>query len=190
MTHQSRRIIFVAALLLSYSLSVGLGGNGFVSAFLCGMALNYVRESSDNREELELIDDIAVLLIAFMWFVVAGIGVIALMSGGVTMGMIAYTALALTVVRLIPVLLALLGSRMDWRDRLMVGWLGPRGTTSIVFGLLAFNVLDGGIEKSVLLIMVLVVLSSVMLHGLSASTAAQLYARSERRRRSSVEPRH
>lgn len=190
MTDQSKRIIFVAAPLLSYSLSVGLGGNGFVSAFLCGMALNYVRESSDNRQELELIDDIAVLLIAFMWFVVAGIGVIALMSGGVTMGMVGYTALALTVVRLVPVLLALLGSRMDWRHRLLVGWLGPRGTTSIVFGLLAFNVLDGGMEKSVLLIMVLVVLSSVMLHGLSASTAAQLYARSERRRHSSVAPRH
>ncbi len=84
MTEQSKRIIYVAAPLLSYSLSVGLGGNGFVSAFLCGMALNYVRTTQDKRRELELIDDVAVLLTAFMWFVVAGIGVIALMSGGVT----------------------------------------------------------------------------------------------------------
>jgi NhaP-type Na+/H+ or K+/H+ antiporter len=190
MTEQSRRIIYVAAPLLSYSLSVGLGGNGFVSAFLCGMALNYVRQTEDKHRELELIDDVAVLLTAFMWFVVAGIGVIALMSGGITWGMVGYTVLAVTVVRLIPVLLALLGSHMDWRERLLVGWLGPRGTTSIVFGLLAFNVLEGGLEKDVLLIMVLVVLSSVLVHGLSASSVAEVFARSHARRRGRVELRH
>ncbi|WP_431238708.1 cation:proton antiporter [Mycolicibacterium aichiense] len=202
MTEQSKRIIYVAAPLLSYSLSVGLGGNGFVSAFLCGMALNYVRKvrragaerpgdfAEDKRRELELIDDVAVLLTAFMWFVVAGIGVIALMSGGVTWGIVGYTVVAVTVVRLIPVMFALLGSRMDWRERLLVGWLGPRGTTSIVFGLLAFNVLEGGIEKQVLLIMVLVVLSSVVVHGLSAGGVAHAFARSQARRRGAAQLRH
>jgi NhaP-type Na+/H+ or K+/H+ antiporter len=202
MTEQSKRIIYVAAPLLSYSLSVGLGGNGFVSAFLCGMALNYVREvrragaerpgdlAEHKRRELELIDDVAVLLTAFMWFVVAGIGVIALMSGGVTWGIVGYTVVAVTVVRLVPVMFALLGSRMDWRERLLVGWLGPRGTTSIVFGLLAFNVLEGGIEKQVLLIMVLVVLSSVVVHGLSAGGVAHAFTRSQARRHGSPQLRH
>ncbi|EHB57919.1 sodium/hydrogen exchanger [Mycolicibacterium rhodesiae JS60] len=190
MTEQSKRIIYVAAPLLSYSLSVGLGGNGFVSAFLAGMAINYVRETQDKHRELELIDDVAVLLTAFMWFTVAGIGVIALMSGGVTWGIVGYTVVAVTIVRLIPVLFALLGSDLDWRERLLVGWLGPRGTTSIVFGLLAFNVLDGGIEKQVLLIMVLVVLSSVVVHGLSASAVAHVFARSRARRRRTAELRH
>ena len=83
-----QRIIYVAAPLLSYSLSVGLGGNGFVSAF----ALRRWRSTTSARRKrnagnCELIDDVAVLLTAFMWFVVAGIGVIALMSGGVTWGM-------------------------------------------------------------------------------------------------------
>ena len=212
MTEQSKRIIYVAAPLLSYSLSVGLGGNGFVSAFLCGMALNYVRTirraggtappkargraerpedlAEHKHRELELIDDVAVLLTAFMWFVVAGIGVIALMSGGVTWGIVGYAVVAVTLVRLIPVMLALLGSRMDWRERLLVGWLGPRGTTSIVFGLLAFNVLEGGIEKQVLLIMVLVVLSSVVVHGLSAGGVAHAFARSQARRRGIAQARH
>ncbi|MBB3601802.1 NhaP-type Na+/H+ or K+/H+ antiporter [Mycolicibacterium sp. BK556] len=202
MTDQSKRIIYVAAPLLSYSLSVGLGGNGFVAAFLCGMALNYVRQVrragaqrpgesvADKHRELELIDDVAVLLTAFMWFTVAGIGVIALMSGGVTWGIVGYTVVAVTVVRLIPVMFALLGSDMDWRERLLLGWLGPRGTTSIVFGLLAFNVLEGGIEKQVLLIMVLVVLTSVLVHGLSASAVAHVFARSRVRRRGTAELRH
>jgi NhaP-type Na+/H+ or K+/H+ antiporter len=59
-----------------------------------------------------------------------------------------------------------------------------------VFGLLAFNVLEGGLEKQVLLIMVLVVLSSVVVHGLSAAPVAEVFARSRVRRRGRVELRH
>ena len=59
-----------------------------------------------------------------------------------------------------------------------------------MFGLLAFNVLEGGLEKQVLLIMVLVVLSSVVVHGLSASVVAQVFARSEARRNGAAQLRH
>lgn len=54
--------------------------------------------------------------------------------------------------------------------------LGPRGTTTIVFGLLAFNVLDGGDEHTVGLVVVLCVLGSVILHGVAAPAAAHTYA--------------
>ena len=66
----------------------------------------------------------------------------------------------------------MVGSSFAWRERLLVGWLGPRGTASIVFGLLAFNVLVGADERATLIIMVIVVLASVLLHGLGASAAA------------------
>lgn len=59
-----------------------------------------------------------------------------------------------------------LGSTFTWRERLMVGALGPRGTTSIVFGLLAFNALpDGPYADTALYAMTLTVLGSVLLHG-------------------------
>ncbi|MER6383625.1 cation:proton antiporter [Streptomyces sp. NPDC001250] len=73
---------------------------------------------------------------------------------------------ALTVVRILPIMLAFLGSTFTWRERLMVGALGPRGTTSIVFGLLAFNALpDGPYADTALYAMTLTVLGSVLLHG-------------------------
>jgi len=63
-------------------------------------------------------------------------------------------------------MLAFLGSTFTWRERLMVGALGPRGTTSIVFGLLAFNALpDGPYADTALYAMTLTVLGSVLLHG-------------------------
>ena len=75
--------------------------------------------------------------------------------------MVLFCLLALTVVRLLPVLVAMLGSPFSWRERLLIGWLGPRGTTSIVFGLLAFNVLAGDAERAALMTMVVAVLGSV-----------------------------
>jgi NhaP-type Na+/H+ or K+/H+ antiporter len=180
MTDQSKRLIPVAAPMLAYGSSLAVGGNGFVSAFVCGFAFNYLRRSQAIRAELELLDDIGFLLSAGMWFVFGATAVLAL-TFGVSWGMLLFCLLALTVVRLLPVLVAMLGSRFSWAERLLVGWLGPRGTTSIVFGLLAFNVLAGEDERAVLMTMVIAVLGSVMLHGVGAPAAARAYRRSQTR---------
>jgi NhaP-type Na+/H+ or K+/H+ antiporter len=80
MTGQSRRLILVAAPLLSYGLSVGIGGNGFVSAFVCGIAIRYSWHTPGIRDDLELIDDIGFVLTAAMWFVIGAVAVLALSS--------------------------------------------------------------------------------------------------------------
>lgn len=178
MTPQSKRLILVAAPMLAYGLSLAVGGNGFVSAFVCGFAFNQLRRSDALHTELELLDDIGFLLTAGMWFVFGAIAVLAV-TFGVPWGMVAFCLLALTLVRLLPVLMAMLGTRFSWSERLLIGWLGPRGTTSIVFGLLAFNVLSGDDERAVLLTTVIAVLGSVILHGVGAPAAARAYRRSQ-----------
>jgi sodium/hydrogen antiporter len=180
MTDQSKRVILVTAPLLAYGLSLALHGNGFVSAFVCGIAFNYLRQSSAIRSELELLDDIGFLLSAGMWFVFGAAAVLAL-SSGVSWTMVLFCLLALTVVRVLPVLIAMLGSPFSWRERLLIGWLGPRGTTSIVFGLLAFNLLIGEAEHAALMTMVVAVLGSVVLHGVGAPAAAHAYRSSQTR---------
>lgn len=180
MTEQSKRLILVAAPMLAYGSSLAVGGNGFVSAFVCGIAFNYLRNSESIRAELELLDDIGFLLSAVMWFVFGATAVLAL-TLGVSWGMVLFCLLALTVVRVVPVLIAMLGSTFSWRERWLLGWLGPRGTTSIVFGLLAFNVLTGDAERTSLLTMVVAVLGSVVLHGAAAPAAARAYRRSQTR---------
>nr|WP_214661196.1 hypothetical protein [Streptomyces polyasparticus] len=70
-----------------------------------------------------------------------------------------------------------LGSKFTWRRRLLVGALGPRGTTSIVFGLLAFNALpEGPYADTALDAMTLTVLGSVVLHGIGSLPIARLLA--------------
>jgi NhaP-type Na+/H+ or K+/H+ antiporter len=175
MTGQSRRLILVAAPLLSYGLSVGIGGNGFVSAFVCGIAIKYLWRTPAIHDDLALVDDVGFLMTAVMWFVIGGVAVLALSS--VPWRVLVFCLLALTLVRMVPVVVALLGSTFSWHDRLLVGWLGPRGTTSIVFGLLAFNALPNDEQVDSLTMVVVVVLGSVVLHGLGAPAAARTYAR-------------
>jgi sodium/hydrogen antiporter len=175
MTGQSKRVILVATPLLAYTFGIAVHGNGFVSAFVCGIAFMGLRRSQNVRRELDLLDDIGFLLTAAMWFVFGATTVIAL-SAGVSIGLVAFCLLALTVVRLVPTLLSLLGSSFTWPERVLMGWLGPRGTTSIVFGLLAFNVLSDRAETVTLLTMVVTVLGSVLIHGIGAPMAARAFS--------------
>jgi NhaP-type Na+/H+ or K+/H+ antiporter len=179
MTDQSKRIIVVAAPVLAYTLSLGVNANGFVAAFLCGIGYHYFRHSQDAERELELLEDIGFLMSAAMWFVFGGVALIAYWKAGLTVGIVVFCLLALTLVRMLPVAVAMLGSRFTWPERLLLGWLGPRGAAAIVFGLLAFNVLEDPDEHIILLTMVVVVLGSVLLHGLGAPIAARAFARSQ-----------
>jgi NhaP-type Na+/H+ or K+/H+ antiporter len=187
-TDQTRRIVVLLAPLLIYSLTVAVGGNGFVASFIGGVAFRYVhrvvaahrarnhpgsdltRRSALLTEDFRLLEDATALLSMAMWFVV-GVALVIAVSVGIPWQILLFATLALTVVRYLPVLLSLLGSRLTGRDRTLVAALGPRGTTTIVFGLLAFNGLpDGPVADTILGITITCVIGSVLLHGLGSET--------------------
>ena len=56
-----------------------------------------------------------------------------------TWRMVVYAVLSLTVIRMLPVLLSLAGTGMRLRDKLFIGWFGPRGLASIVFAVIVFD---------------------------------------------------
>ena len=80
-----------------------------------------------------------------------------------------YVLASLTVIRIIPVLVALFGSGMLFETRLFLGWFGPRGLASILFALLIVEDLDTAAGRTIFTIAAWTVLASVFLHGLSAN---------------------
>ena len=56
-----------------------------------------------------------------------------------TWPMVLYAILSLTVVRMVPVAVALAGTRLGWATVSLVAWFGPRGLASVVFALLALE---------------------------------------------------
>ena len=85
-----------------------------------------------------------------------------------TPAVLAYALLSLTVVRMLPVALSLAGTAVPASDRLFIGWFGPRGLASIVFGVI---VLDAGLPGTATIAATIVctVLLSVIMHGVTAN---------------------
>ena len=89
-----------------------------------------------------------------------------------------YAIVSLTAVRMLPVALSLMGTRLSKSTILFMGWFGPRGLASIVLGLVYLEQetrLPG--EDTIRLAVMSTVLLSIFAHGLSAQPAIRLYAK-------------
>jgi NhaP-type Na+/H+ or K+/H+ antiporter len=112
--------------------------------------------------------------------VVFGAAVVGQSIGSFSWRIVLYSVLSLTVIRMLPVLLSLAGSGMDTESKLFVGWFGPRGLASVVFGVIVVN---SGLPDSgpIAMTVACTVMLSLVLHGITANPWARAYA--ERRRR-------
>lgn len=171
MSEQSKRIALTAVPVLTFAVATGISGNGFVAAFVAGIVTSYLRKSPTYERQLELLDDISFVLGIVMWFVFGLVSVLVVFTE-LGWRMLLFALAALTVVRVVPVVLSLIGSDLTRPQRQMVGWLGPRGTTSIVFGLLAFNRLHDTDADAALTATFYVVLGSIVVHGIAWPIAA------------------
>ena len=165
-------IALVAVPAGAYGLAVVLHGSGFIAAFVAGLVFGRVA----GREGLptELADELGELLGA-LTFLVFGAVALGPVLGDLTWAIAAYALLSLTVVRMLPVAVSLVGTHPRPVTVGFVGWFGPRGLASIVFAL--DLVAESGLEEVPLIVTVvgLTVALSVLLHGLSAAPAAVRY---------------
>jgi sodium/hydrogen antiporter len=176
-----RRLGALGAALSSFGLAIALGGNGFIAAFVAGIAFGagWKDESVSVEEVGELPELLGEVMALVVWFLFGAVLVpVAFDDFGVPV--LAYALLSLTLVRLLPVALSLLGMGLDRGTVLFVGWFGPRGLASVVFALLAVEELgETPAVAPAVAVVSLTVLLSVVLHGISAGPLGTRYARSE-----------
>lgn len=175
------RYVMLLVPLIAYGIATlpGISANGFVAAFVAGIAYRFARtrklaEREIDHSELLLIDEVGTLTAYFVWFVLGGAAVVVFVTG-VDWWMLLLALLALTVLRMGPVYLSLMGSTVPRRERVVIGALGPRGTASIVFGLLAYNALPEGPDDLILSLTVVTVVGSIILHGFVAPLVARRF---------------
>ena len=174
----SRHTRLLAALVLPFIAYFGAelaGGNAFVAAFVAGSAFAGRAHWADEEETLGLTEAIADPLGFAVWFAFGFIAVPVLVEN-VGWPEIIFAVLALTLLRMVPVALALIGTGFKAPTVAFVGWFGPRGLASVVFTLLALEglELDAALTQVVATIC-LTVLLSVLAHGLSAEPLAKRY---------------
>jgi sodium/hydrogen antiporter len=152
--------------------AIAVGGNGFVAAFCGGLAFG-AAAGRRERAETAFLEQVSGLVSLLVWMAF-GVIVVPIVLGGLDLVVVVYAVLSLTLVRMLPVALALIGSHLDRWTVLFVGWFGPRGLASLVFALLALEELGPRADPAVLAIGVTVLLS-VLAHGLSAAPLAVRY---------------
>jgi sodium/hydrogen antiporter len=108
--------------------------------------------------------------------IVFGVIAVPIVLNGVDLTTVLYAVLSLTLVRMLPVALVLVGAGLDRKTVLFIGWFGPRGLASLVFALLAVEELGPRADPAVVAIAITVFLS-VLAHGLSAAPLAARYGR-------------
>ena len=97
-----------------------------------------------------------------------------------TWPMVIYAVLSLTVIRMIPVFLSLLGTGLDLSTKLFIGWFGPRGLASVVFAVIVFDADVPG--KEILAVATAcTVLLSILAHGASANPFVGMLQRNHAR---------
>lgn len=163
-----RRIAVLALAVLAFLVGQEAGVNYFVAAFVGGFAFR-AGTGADDEEATELPELIGRVLALAVWFV---FGAVLVLDGldVVDWRIAVYAVLSLTVVRMAPVALSMVGAGFSRPATLFIGWFGPRGLASVVFGLLIVEELpidDPGVQ-TVISTIVLTVLLSVIVHGISA----------------------
>ncbi|MEM6792557.1 MAG: cation:proton antiporter [Acidobacteriota bacterium] len=176
MNHSFQHLSSLGLALLSFAGANAIGGNGFIAAFVAGLVLG----NTVSDQVCECLYDFAEAegqFLALLVFLVFGAVLLPHHLDHVSWQAVLYGLLSLTVVRILPVAVSLLGLGLRWPTVLFLGWFGPRGIASILFGLVvvADSQLAGG--PNIFATVLVTVLLSVLLHGATAYAGASWYAR-------------
>jgi sodium/hydrogen antiporter len=172
---QWRQVIPGAGAALAYGTASALGGSGFIAAFVAGMTFRLAL-GRDPANINDLSEQVGNVLngVTFLFF---GAILLGPALGELTWQLALYAVLSLTLARMLPVAIAMLGSRARPPTLAFLGWFGPRGLASIVFAVIVIEEANLPHEHLIVLAIYLTVGLSVVAHGLTAAPFANRYAR-------------
>jgi NhaP-type Na+/H+ or K+/H+ antiporter len=176
LTHTWIQIPVVALALACFATAQLLGGSGFIASFTGGLLFGVLAAKVERDEFLRAAEGTGDTLALITWMIF-GSAVVGHAIGYFTWPILLYAVLSLTVIRMLPVFLALTGSPISTKGKLFIGWFGPRGLASIVFAVI---VLNSGLPDSgpIAMTVVCTIILSIIAHGMTANPlAAALAAR-------------
>jgi NhaP-type Na+/H+ or K+/H+ antiporter len=169
-----RQVIPVSGAALAYGIATGLDGSGFIAAFVAGIVFRALlgRDPEELNDLTEGVGD----LLSGATFVIFGAILLGPALGELSWELALYALLSLTLVRMVPMVLAMLGTRARAPTLGFLGWFGPRGLASIVFAVIVVEESHLPQEHLITLAVYLTVGLSVLAHGVSAAPLARRYA--------------
>jgi len=170
-----RQVIPGAGAALAYGTATALDGSGFIAAFVAGIVFRALL--GRDPEELNLLTEEVGNVLNGLTFLLFGAILLGPALGDVSWDLVLYALLSLTLVRIVPVAMAMWRSRARLPTLGFLGWFGPRGLASIVFAVIVIEESRLPQEQTIVLAIYLTVGLSVFAHGLTAAPLAKRYAR-------------
>jgi len=175
MAHSWRQLGVLTLPLFCALASEKCGASMFIAAFVAGLAVQ-VGFKDAAKHSIEFTEEWGQLFNLSVFFLFGMLVARAWPQFKVTHAL--YAVLSLTVIRMLPVAIALIGTRMHRATVLFMGWFGPRGLASIVLGLVYLEQLtQQPTDSTIPLVVMITVLFSIFAHGLSAMPGMEIYAR-------------
>jgi len=157
----------------AWALAELVHGNGFIAAFVAGLTFGNTLQSK-CRYLYEFAESEGQILV-LLTFAAFGGAMLPQALEMMTITCVVFALLALTVLRMLPVQVSLLGTGIRPATTAFLGWFGPRGLASILFALLIVEESELSGESTVFTVVTITVALSVLLHGMSAGPAARWY---------------
>src|SRR3954454_8140281 len=170
-----RQLLSLSAALLAAGVATALGGSIFIAAFTGGFLFGTLRHDTGG-EVSQLVDEGGELFNA-VTFIVFGAVILGPALDQISWQIALYSVLSLTIVRMLPVALALLGTGARSPTVAFLGWFGPRGLASIVFAVILIDDTELPHLHTMLLAITITIAISVYAHGLTARPLTERYAR-------------
>lgn len=171
-----RQLSTFAVAVCAFAAAETLGGNGFISAFAAGVMFGQVaRDQCEDAADFAEDEGQLLTLLTFLVFGAAIAGP-ALADASQPQTLL-YVLLSLTIVRMLPVAISLVGTRLTLPTVMFLAWFGPRGLASILFAVLIIDESNLAVRSDILTIVSWTVLVSVYAHGMTARPGAAAYAR-------------
>lgn len=173
--HEFQSLYGIGLVMAAYATGTTVGVDGFLPAFAAGVAVTVLNQTlCDCFLEYGEATSLIMMLLSFVLFG----ALLSATIGQVPLAVLALAAIVVFVAR--PATVSLLLARapnLSWRGRAFIAWFGPRGLTSLLYALL---VITAGLPQGVELLALtgVVVIISVVLHGVSATPLTHWYASS------------
>jgi NhaP-type Na+/H+ or K+/H+ antiporter len=159
----------------TYASALALHGNGFIAAFVGGLAFGTAR-GRRGEPLVPFVEETGALVSLLVWLTFGAVAVAPAVES-LTWQIVLYAVLSLTVIRMVPVAAALIGAGLGRATVVLVGWFGPRGLASVIFALLALEDLSSRTAHNAVAVITITVMISVVAHGATADPLATRYAR-------------
>ena len=165
----------LALALLIFFVAQALGGNSFIAVFIAGIMFGY-RTKHHLHEATGFTEVTGTLFSVFVWMVFGAQLVVPIIKNFNPLFFL-YGVFSLTLIRMIPVAISMMGTKLRLDTVLVMGWFGPRGLASVVFLIMAREAaIEAQIQTDLLVGTISwTILLSVLLHGITALPLANWY---------------